>query len=404
MGHVEDRWTRPGQPDLNGRARRDKTERYRAGKRWLVSWIDGGKRRARSFDTRERADAFLASVTVDLHAGTYVAPHAVTVAEFGDRWITSQIHQRASTAEQMETRWRLHIRPVLGDYRLTDVNKVGVQAAIGEWLVGHHGREPLAPTTVHVTYAYLAAIFKAAVAERLIRSSPCGDGINLPRVEHERVVPLTTVQVHRIADRITRRYRGMVILGAATGMRSGELRGLTTDRLTWGELLLTVRIDRQLVTTAPTFGPPKTPKSDRVITVDPASAAELRRHMAEFPPHESGLIFTGRERGPLARTSAATAWATATVGMNLPARSGWHQLRHYHASMLIAAGLSVTAVADRLGHQDSSETLATYAHLWPNDEARAMQAIAAGLWGVPGQATVEQTSPNLPAVDDVRSA
>jgi integrase len=41
----------------------------------------------------------------------------------------------------------------------------------------------------------------------------------------------------------------------------------------------------------------------------------------------------------------------------------------------------VTAVADRLGHQDSTETLRTYAHLWPNDEERSRDAIAAGLWG-----------------------
>jgi integrase len=48
--------------------------------------------------------------------------------------------------------------------------------------------------------------------------------------------------------------------------------------------------------------------------------------------------------------------------------------------MLIAAGLSVTAVAARLGHKDSTETLRTYAHLWPNDEERAVQAVQTHLW------------------------
>jgi integrase len=172
----------------------------------------------------------------------------------------------------------------------------------------------------------------------------------------------------------------LVLLGAATGMRSGELRGLTVDRLIWGDHL-TVRVDRQLTTTEPTWGPPKTSKSDRAVTVDDTAAGMLQYHMARWPPHETGLIFTGRENGPLARTSIATAWAAATKGMELPDRSGLHALRHYHASLLIAAGVSVTAVADRLGHQDSTETLKTYAHLWPNDEARSRDAVAAGLWG-----------------------
>jgi integrase len=143
---------------------------------------------------------------------------------------------------------------------------------------------------------------------------------------------------------------------------------------------LAIRIDRQLTNTTPTWGRPKTDSSDRTVTVDDTAAGMLQYHVLRWPPHETGLIFTGRENGPLARTSIATAWNTATHGMALPDRSGLHALRHYHASLLIAAGISVTAVADRLGHQDSTETLSTYAHLWPNDEERSRDAIAAGLW------------------------
>jgi hypothetical protein len=40
----------------------------------------------------------------------------------------------------------------------------------------------------------------------------------------------------------------------------------------------------------------------------------------------------------------------------------------------------VTAVAERLGHQDSTETLRTYSHLWATDETSSRNAIAAGLW------------------------
>jgi integrase len=52
------------------------------------------------------------------------------------------------------------------------------------------------------------------------------------------------------------------------------------------------------------------------------------------------------------------------------AGTGWHELRHYHASQLIAGGHVPVAVAHRPGHKDAPETLKTYAHLWPDDDTR----------------------------------
>jgi integrase len=373
---VEDRWTRPkGTVDSRGRPEREHTPRWGIGQRWVATWTENGSRKTRSFEFKAQALAHIADVAKAKRDGVHINSHKTTVGEYGDDWIKAQIHQRASSAEQMEIRWRLHIRPVLGHLGLRETQRQHIQSAVLRWSEPPH---ELAPSTISVTYGYVAALFKSAMQDRLIPVTPCIN-INLPRVAHERVIPLTTAQVLTIADRINPRYRSLVLLGAATGMRSGELRGLTVDRLAWGDPVA-IRIDRQLTNTQPVWGPTKTSKSDRFLTVDDTAAGLLAYHMLRWPPHESGLIFTGRENGPLARTSIATAWNSATEGMALPDRSGLHALRHYHASLLIAAGISVTAVADRLGHQDSTETLKTYAHLWPNDEERSRDAIAAGLW------------------------
>lgn len=48
-------------------------------------------------------------------------------------------------------------------------------------------------------------------------------------------------------------------------------------------------------------------------------------------------------------------------------------LRHHHASLLIAGGASPVAVAHRLGHKDATETLQTYAHLWATDDDRLVE-------------------------------
>ena len=53
----------------------------------------------------------------------------------------------------------------------------------------------------------------------------------------------------------------------------------------------------------------------------------------------------------------------------------FHDLRHFYASLLINHGESVKVVQARLGHASASETLDTYAHLWPDNEDRTRAAV-----------------------------
>lgn len=386
---VVDRWMKD---TSDGKVR---TDRYGIGKRWMATWTEGGQRKAESFASKDGAKAKVAQVEVDQRAGTHVLTNVLTVGEYGDRWMMTQIHHRESTTVQLESRWRIHIRPVFGDFKLGDVTRTRVQDAVIAWSAS------LAPTTVGVIYGYLSSMFKAAVADRLVRDSPCVR-IRLPQDVHERVIPLRAMQVRTIAAQISPRFEGMVWLAAGSGMRSGELRGLTVDRLHLAGGRLRLRVDRQLITTAPKWGPPKTERGDRWISIDDQTAEALAGHMRAFPPRDDGLIFYGRTGVPLARNSMQAAWQIAIAGVVVRPRSGWHDLRHMHASMLIAAGLSVTAVAERLGHTPA-ECLETYAHLWPGDDDRMRDAVADALWDCPVRsiATVEQPS-LLEATSDYR--
>ena len=61
----------------------------------------------------------------------------------------------------------------------------------------------------------------------------------------------------------------------------------------------------------------------------------------------------------------------------LPPRSRFHGLRHSHASQLLAAGVNVKVVSERLGHASAAFTLDIYAHLMPGQQAPAAAAVAA---------------------------
>jgi integrase len=67
----------------------------------------------------------------------------------------------------------------------------------------------------------------------------------------------------------------------------------------------------------------------------------------------------------------------ARTRTKLPNSVTFHDLRHHFASVLIAAGCSIKAVQDALGHANAGETLNTYSHLWPADEDRIREALAA---------------------------
>lgn len=127
----------------------------------------------------------------------------------------------------------------------------------------------------------------------------------------------------------------------------------------------------------PVFGPPKSKAGVRRVRIGATAQEALEEQLAGWPSDD--LVWRSRLGTPLTRKAAAEAWREATRGMGLRPRSGLHDLRHFHASLLISSGLSVRAVADRLGHADPAETMRTYAHLWPSDEERAVDAVEAVL-------------------------
>ena len=127
------------------------------------------------------------------------------------------------------------------------------------------------PSTVETRYRIVTAVFRAAVVDRRIASSPCV-GVSMPKESKAKVIPAETSVVRALEEALPARARAMVTLAAGTGMRQGEVLGLTVDRIDF--LRRTVTVDRQLVSTsgqAPAFGPAKTESSMRTMPL-PASS------------------------------------------------------------------------------------------------------------------------------------
>jgi integrase len=334
---------------------------------WRVLYRDpNGQQREKRTATKSEAQAWLDEQTKEMVSGTWRDPE-------GQRTIlrgyaldhVEHLRVRQSTRDAYLSHLNGHILPTFGDRQLGSIRPSEVRA----WAAGLD----LAATTNSGVVRLLRSIFAAAVDDQLIAQNP----VRQKRAKRDTpplLVPLTVEQVRMLAAAAQPNVEALVLVAAGSGLRQGELLGLTEDRVRW--LKREIVVDRQLVTPKaglPDFGPTKTQRSNRIVPVAPVVIELLAAHVERFGVNDDGLIFH-RDGERWRRQRVNVAWTEARSKAKLP-DARFHDLRHHFASLLIASGCSVRAVSDALGHSSAVETLNTYAHLWPNDHDRLRDAV-----------------------------
>lgn len=341
--------------------------KYRA--RWRE--YAGGPQKTRVFARKIDAEAFLVKLQHSLLSGTYTPPEAglLTVAAYAEEWQRRRSWAPA-THERIARELRLYILPALGARPLSSLRR----AYIEEWAKSL----PLAPSSARMVYETLSNMLSAAVDDERIGKNPA-KGARLAKAEEVPFVPLTAEEVHAIAGHTVEHVRAAVVVAAGTGLRQGELFGLTSDRIDF--MRRELRIDRQLWTPAkgkPFLKAPKSRRSYRTVALSTVVLDALAGHIAAFGPGQDGLVFHIEGR-PVSRCMASKYHRLAAVGAGLAGHT-WHDLRHHHASVLLSAGVSPALVAERLGH-DVKTLLTTYSHVIRNDDDR-VRAIVDDTLGV----------------------
>jgi integrase len=326
--------------------------------------------RSRTFETRRDAERFLTSIEHTKNVGGYIDPAAGnrTFGNYVAAWLAIQVF-RDSTRERVESNVRVHMVPMFGGRRLGGIRPSDIQAFVRKMSETH------APNTVKVVYRQLAAILRAAVSDGLIASTPCR-GVKLPRITRAQVVPMEREQVVALIAHAPDHFKALILTGAGSGLRQGEILGLTVNRIDF--LRRTIRVDRQLVTLQgedPKLAPPKTEASMRTVPVPQLVLDALADHLSRFPAKGDELVFTNSHGGAWRRRVFLLAFANTVKRAGLAKDITCHDLRHFYASLLIHKGHSVKTVSARLGHANAVETLNTYAHLWPESDDATREAV-----------------------------
>lgn len=154
-----------------------------------------------------------------------------------------------------------------------------------------------------------------------------------------------------------------------TGIRTGELCALTPADVDCENHRITINKTFQRIRGKDVIWPPKTPKSNRVITIPKTLSECLKDYMEkcyEIQPNDRLFPFT---KSFLNHEMLRGCKKSGVKRIRV------HDLRHSHASLLIEMGCQPLLIADRLGHEKIQTTLNTYSHLYPNKQAEVAEQL-----------------------------
>ncbi|MEO5841249.1 MAG: tyrosine-type recombinase/integrase [Acidimicrobiales bacterium] len=335
-----------------------------------------GRERSKTFTKKGDAEKWLDVQRGQLAKGDWVDPSAgrATFGAFCADWRRG-FSGRASSLEQLDSVLRNRILPTWQHRAVASITRGEVQAWVNEL------SKRLAPATVELTYRRFATVMLFAVEERVIGVSPCRR-IALPELHHQQVRPPSRDAVAGFTDALPDHLRAAAVLAAGSGLRQGEVLGLTVDRVDF--LRRQLRVDRQLVTltgAGPVLGSPKTKASVRTVPVGRVVIDELAAHLAAFPPTTAeGFIFETLGGRPWRRNRFIGIVNTARTRAGLTDFT-FHDLRHFYASLLIEAGEPSHVIKERLGHASITETHDVYGHLFESADERTRDATDKALRG-----------------------
>lgn len=343
---------------------------------WEVRYTDGYKedgrqnQRSKTFKTMAEAARFQRKVTSEIDSGTYTAPDNRTTGQWLDVWFSDYLpNVKPRTAEIYEMTIRVHIKPRLGDIKLQTLSPEDIQ----KFYNCLTKEKALSPKTVKDVHGVLHKALKQAVLNGYIKNNPSENCV-LPRSESKEITPLSNTEIAAFIAEIEQDslLHPLFLLGLLTGMREGELMGLTWDCVDLQSRTLV--INKQLFRFRGENGgyrlvPTKNGKARGLVLSSSAVAAlELQKgnqaRLREQMGSEwevSKLVFTDEFGHHLTNSRVYRHFKRIVARIGRP-DARFHDLRHSYAVLSLQAGDDIKTLQNNLGHATASFTLDRYGH------------------------------------------
>jgi integrase len=356
--------------------------------RWLGRASLDGRRKAYYGKTRSDVAKRL-SAAIKAHQDGLPTPNdRQTFGEFTEKWVAAITPTvREKTARNYADLLRNHAVPVLGKIQLTKLQPADLIR-----LYDQRRKAGAAPRSILHLHRVLFRSLRFAERWGDVARNVAAL-VDAPKVTRTEMRALTTDEARGLlAVAEGDRFEALVTVALSTGMRSGELLGLTWRAVNLDNGSVSVVAALQSTSKGLILVEPKTTRSRRVIDVEPRVVAVLRRHRAaqQMERRVAGdawdapirdLVFTTLTGAPIdGRTLIRTWFRPLLVKAGLPPIR-IHDLRHSYASIALARGVHPKVVQEALGHSTIAVTLDLYSHVVPSLQREAAKEMGAALFG-----------------------
>jgi integrase len=339
-----------------------------------------GKEKTRYFASKKLAEQARIEIEGRVVTGTYSGDaHHITVRTMAERWRAAGYSPRradelrSTTAADYETALELYVLPRWGAVRMSDIRAGMLEIWRNELL-----KDGVGASTVRKALLVVGILFRFAMRDHIVHVNPASF-VKKPAVRTRKAAAerLTPEQLGSFFAGLKGRARIVVWIGAATGMREGEIFGLR-----WGD----IDLERRLIHVCRqyTHGEfvefPKTDAGARDIGIDAKLAAELSvwKLAQEAEHRKAGALVVATSAGGALSASnfLQREFYPALKAAELP-RVVFHSLRHTASTILASSTIPPGAVHRILGHASFATTMKLYGGL----TAEALDSAAGTLAG-----------------------
>jgi integrase len=343
------------------------------------------KRRWHSFTgTKRQAQDECARLITQLKEGNALEPNKATVAQFLGRWLD---HVKTQVSPKSHERYAgivdQNLIPALGAVRLNKLRPVQISTAYSQALSNgrRDGAGGLSPRTVGHMHRVLKQALGQAVKWKELTHNPA-DAVDPPRVDWKPMQTYDLPQTVEVIEAV--RETPLLIpavLAVLCGLRRGEICALRWRNVDLNAASISIVESLEQTKAGLRFKSPKSGKG-RTVALSATVVDELRAHRVRRAQDllrlgvglsDDDLVLGHADGSIVSPIYISQLWARSIKKTRL-ARLRFHDLRHAHATHLLANGVHPKVASERLGHSKVGITLDLYSHVIPGmqEDAAAM--------------------------------
>ncbi len=350
------------------------TIRKRSDGRWEARYTIGrnpgtGKQVQKSVYGKTQAEVRkkLQAICVSIDEGAYTEPSKYTLSQWFEVWLkeyTSNL--KPYTIRSYDSYIKNRIIPAIGSIKLSSLNTNEIQSLYNNL----NNNTELSSKTIKNIHGILHKALEQAIKIGAIKNNP-SDACQIPRVEKPEIKALEDKDITIFLKAIQgHKYETLYLVDLFTGLRQGEILGLTWDCIDFENSSITIYRQLQKINGKYKF---ISLKNDKKRFITPASAvmkllSDHKRLQNEWRLkagamwENSSLVFTNETGSNLSHNTVYKNFKRIVKKIGLPEIT-FHGLRHSYALAALQSGDDIKTVQETLGHHSASFTLDIYGHV-----------------------------------------